>query len=310
MTERKEPSYRRLDTEFISRGECCAAWLYLPEGVIRPPVVVMAHGLGGDRRFRLDAFARRFAERGLACFVFDYRGFWESAGEPRNLISPRRHLEDWQAALDHVKSLDSIDPGKIGLWGTSFSGGHVLVTAARRGDVRAIVMQVPFVDGLSSGLNYPLSYILRAFLHGLGDLLAMVFTLGKARHRVLYAGGPEEFALLNKPDCLPGIKNLIPEELDWEELNYRCPASIFITLPLYRPVRYAAGVSCPALVIYSESDSLIPAEGVRKTAGRMRDARLEPLPPGVGHFDPYHGEEFERMSGREADFLCRVLQGP
>jgi len=138
---------KRIDADFVSKGLKCAAWLYLPEGAARPPVVVMAHGFAAERSFGLPAFAERFAEKGLAVLLFDYRNFGDSEGEPRNLVSPKRHLEDWRAAIAHARSLEAVDGTRLGLWGTSFSGGHVLVSAARDKGVRAVVAQVPFVDG-------------------------------------------------------------------------------------------------------------------------------------------------------------------
>ena len=84
---------------FASGGERCAADLYLPQGVDKPPIVVMGHGLGGLKNFRIPAFAERFVDRGLAVLAFDYRHWGGSAGEPRQLLSPRKQLEDWHAAL-------------------------------------------------------------------------------------------------------------------------------------------------------------------------------------------------------------------
>jgi alpha/beta superfamily hydrolase len=93
----------------------------------------MAHGFGAERAFGLEPFAERFAEFGVATFLFDYRCFGDSEGEPRNWISPRRHLQDWEAALAHVKGLPNIDP--TGSLGDLFSGGHVIVTVARHPEV-------------------------------------------------------------------------------------------------------------------------------------------------------------------------------
>ena len=67
--------FTRTDVDFVSSGTRCAAWLYRPHGVARPPVVVMAHGFGAERTFGLPAFAGRFAAAGLAVLLFDYRGF-------------------------------------------------------------------------------------------------------------------------------------------------------------------------------------------------------------------------------------------
>ncbi|MFB6143284.1 MAG: alpha/beta hydrolase [Halorientalis sp.] len=105
--------------DFESEGTRCAGWLYEPQGVEDPPVVVMAHGFGGEREARLPAFAERFAAAGLAAFVFDYRGFGDSDGDPPHVVSGPRRVTDYEAALAHVRSLDGVDSDRVGLWGTS-----------------------------------------------------------------------------------------------------------------------------------------------------------------------------------------------
>src|SRR3954453_11513502 len=121
---------RREDIEFHSGGNTCAAWLYRPEGDEPHPIVVLAHGFGGVREARLWAYAERFADAGIAALVFDYRGFGGSSGEPRQLLSIPRQLDDWRAALSFARGLDGIDPGRVAAWGTSFSGGPGLGSPA------------------------------------------------------------------------------------------------------------------------------------------------------------------------------------
>ena len=133
----------RRDVEFSSNGVRCAAWLY--EG--GPACVVMAHGFGGVRVARLDAYAERFAAAGYSVLVFDYRNFGDSGGEPRQLLSVAMQLDDWRAAVAYARSLDGVDPDRIALWGTSFSGGHVMVIAAEDARIAAAISQNPFVDG-------------------------------------------------------------------------------------------------------------------------------------------------------------------
>jgi pimeloyl-ACP methyl ester carboxylesterase len=295
--------FTRSDVTFTSEGKKCVAWLYLPDGVAKPPVVVMAHGFGAERVLRLDAYAEKFVRRGMACFVFEYRGFGASEGEPRNHISPSKHLEDWQAAISRVRRMEEVDAGRMGLWGTSFSGGHVIVTAAKTNGIAAIVAQVPFVDGVSSGFYGPVSFQIKAFFHGLGDVFTAVFTLGKKRHTVPIVANPQDFGMLNTPDSMPGFYKLAPAGY---KPDNRCPAIIALTLPLYRPISYAKKVRCPAFIICSEKDSLIPPKAVKKTASLIKNATLVSLP--VGHFDIYTGELFEKYAGMEADFLSKHLK--
>lgn len=284
---------------FFSHGLKLSAWLFLPDAP-RPPVVVMAHGFGADKRLGLRPFAERFAAEGLAVLVFDYRSFGGSEGEPRNLISPRRHGEDWLAAIDFAAGLDGVDGSRMGLWGTSFSGGHVLVAAANRPAVRAVVSQVPFVDGLGVALAYPPLFSLKAIGHGIIDALG---SLVGRRHYVPIVGTPDEFALLNKPDCMPGYLSLAPEGI---ELDNRTPAAISLVLSSYRPTARAAEIKCPILMIAAENDSLIPLKDVEKCAAKITRVKKVSLP--VGHFEVYTGDWFEKVSAMEAEFLAENLR--
>ena len=196
------------ELSFISRGTRCAAFLYRPRGKKNPPLVVMAHGFGAEMAFGLHPFAERFTREGLAVFMFDYRGFGQSGGTPRNLVSPRRHVQDWQAALDFACTIPGVDPGRVALWGSSFSGGHVLVTASRNPSVRAVVCQVPFVDGLAVALDTKAWKLLRGTAAAARDLFRML-TL-REPYYVRMAGRPEELALMNSPDSLDGYTALVP----------------------------------------------------------------------------------------------------
>ena len=103
---------------FTSEGTRCAASLYRPdesETEGDPPVVVMANGFGLPRRFGLPAFAERFAERGLAVLLFDYRSLGDSDGEPPNVALPVEQVDDWRAADDFARTLDDIDGGRVGV---------------------------------------------------------------------------------------------------------------------------------------------------------------------------------------------------
>lgn len=142
----------REDLTFQSSGVTCAAWLYRPAGSeAAPPLVIMGHGLGGTRHMRLDAYARRFADAGIAALVFDYRGFGDSEGTPRQIVNVRAQLDDWHAALAFARTeLEGVDRSRIAIWGTSFGGGHVLAISGEDHDLAAVVSQCPFTDGVAS----------------------------------------------------------------------------------------------------------------------------------------------------------------
>jgi len=286
---------KRVESNFVSEGLKCSGWLYLPEGVKKPPVVVMAHGFAAEKSFGLAAFAERFCGEGFAVFLFDYRNFGDSEGEPRNLVSVKRQLEDWRNALNHVRKLKEVNGEKVALWGTSFSGGHVLVTAARDQRVSAVVAQVPFVDGLATTYFLGFKFVLRALAHGLADALA---SLVGGVHYVPVVSSPEEFAVMNTPGSKEGYLSLVPEGSTWKNM---CPARILLSIPFYRPVRYASKIKCPVLIIYAEGDTLIPPKAVSKATGKIRDAKVIRLD--AGHFDVYVEPLFDKVVEMELDFL-------
>src|ERR1044071_2272600 len=119
------------DVRIPSAGEQLAAYLYRPDaadGAV--PCVVMAHGFSAPRDDGLPAYAEAFRDAGFAVVVFDYRHFGASTGEPRQLLDIGRQHEDYCAVVSWARQLHGIDPDRIVLWGSSFSGGHVLAVAA------------------------------------------------------------------------------------------------------------------------------------------------------------------------------------
>jgi pimeloyl-ACP methyl ester carboxylesterase len=294
-------SFTKEKSDFKSRGARCSGWLYRPEGKSRPAIVVMAHGFGAEAAFALPAFAERFASQGLAVYLFDYRTFGASEGEPRYLINPWRQIEDWKAALAHVRSLPDINADKLAVFGSSYSGGHVIRLAAQDPNIKAMVAQVPFVDGITSTIRTGIIHAAQGLLAGSRDLVRML-TLRKPYY-VPIAGSPETFAVLNAPECEEGYFALIPEGSDWKN---ETPARAMIQLFLYRPTAKASKVMCPALIIPGRRDSLISPKAVEKAASRMREASLVKID--AGHFDVYSGALFEKVVGIEADFLVSRLQ--
>src|SRR3954447_9811523 len=120
----------REDVTFPSAGERCAAYLYRPEGAAGDvPCVVMAHGFSATRDDGLPAYAEAFAAAGIAALVFDYRHFGASTGTPRQLLDVGKQHEDYRAAIAYARAMGGIDPQRIALWGSSFSGGHVIAIA-------------------------------------------------------------------------------------------------------------------------------------------------------------------------------------
>ena len=288
-----EPVEFRVDSDVL-RGD-----LYRPEGETRPPVVVMGHGFGAERRFRLPAFAERLCSAGLAILLFDYRGFGDSEGTPRGLVDPERHLADFAAAVCRARELEQVDGSRLALWGTSFGGGHVLVTAARLPGIAAVVAQVPHVDGLVSALRYPPHLLPGATWWALRDLAGAA--LGREPVRVPIVGRAG-VRCLAAPDCYDGYRRLIPPGVVWQEA---VPARILLAILAYRPIYIVRRIQAPVLIIAAEQDSLIPFAATRRTAARIARCQFEALP--IGHFDLYEGSWFEKSIALQVAFLQRHL---
>jgi uncharacterized protein len=137
----------RIDVEFASEGATVRGWLYVPNGSGPHPAVVLAGGWCYVRELVMPYYAQAFAERGIAALVFDYRNLGVSDGEPRQHLDPWMQIRDYQNAVSFLTTRDEVDASRIGAWGISYSGGHVIVLAATDPRVRAVVSQIPVVDG-------------------------------------------------------------------------------------------------------------------------------------------------------------------
>ncbi len=288
----------RADVTFTSGTERCAAWLYRPEQA--SACVVLAHGWTGVREQRLDAFAERFAAAGFAALVFDYRHFGSSEGQPRSLLDINRQRADWRAAVAYARGLERIDPERIALWGSSFSGGHVIETAARDQRVAAVVAQVPFIDGFANLLRLGRRHALGLTIAGLRDQLGAI--AGRPPHMLASVGPPGSGAVMDTPDAEPGFLALNPSGLQWPN---EAAARVALRVGSYRPIRRVADVSCPILFAIADQDAITPPDLAIRAARLARDSELRHYPG--GHFDPYVGELFEQVVSDQREFLLRRL---
>ena len=152
-----------------SDGTRMAGDLWLPAGFGEghdKPAILLTHGWGGTRDHLNNTYAPKFAEAGFVVLTFDYRGWADSHSrlviigeqpEPdvngevtvraraiREVVDPKDQLRDITSALDYLSGEPGIDPDRIGIWGTSYSGGHVIHVGARDDRVAAIVSQVGY----------------------------------------------------------------------------------------------------------------------------------------------------------------------
>jgi pimeloyl-ACP methyl ester carboxylesterase len=265
------------------------------------PCVVLAHGFGGTVDSGLLAYAERFAAAGIDALAFDYRYFGASDGEPRQLLSIPAQLADYAAAIAFARSLDGVDPARIVVWGTSYSGGHAVSVAVRDGRVAAVIAQTPAMDGAASMLNVaryagPLQLV-RLSVRGLRDLAASA--RGRPPVMIALVGAPGSVAAMTTPDAGPGYRAIAGPM--WRN---EAAARIALSAAAYRPGLLADRLPCPILVQIADRDAVAPTKASKDAAWRAT-GRAEVRTYPIGHFDIYTGEPFERAIADQVHFLGR-----
>lgn len=295
------------ETSFDSHGTRCAAW-HLPArsdtltGARGRPCVVLGHGFGATRDAGLLPFAERFAQAGADVLVFDYRGYGTSAGTLRQNVAHRKHRQDYHCAIAHARALAGVDPERIVLWGSSYSGGHVVPVAAEDGRIAAVISQGAAMDGLVALLEIAryagVGQLLKLTAHGLFDAVGAL--LGRPPHLIPVVGPPGTLAAITAEGAESGYRPIMGPTFR----NEMCARGALI-IPLNRPVTAAAKVRCPMLLVLAEDDNICPPKSVRQVAIKAPHAELLALPS--GHFDIYTGAMFARSVAAQVDFLTRTL---
>jgi len=304
MAEKQDakPPRSRKDVTFQVKGISLSAWLFLPENLSAPvPCIVMGHGFGGTKDMLLENYAIRYQEAGFAVLAFDYRHFGESGGKPRQLMLIRYQLEDYSAAVEYARSLKEIDPARVAVWGTSASGGYVILVAAKDNDIACVVAQCPGLDHRASEEMFKkelgIRHMLRLVVHGQRDMMRS--RLGLSPHKIPIVGKPGTMAFLPLKDAYEGYSKGVSENF----VNEIC-ARVVLRSHGYRPDKQIQNIRCPVLVQICDHDSLAPISA--ETEKELRKyAEVKRYP--IGHFDIYVGDDFERAVCDQLDFFNRHL---
>lgn len=295
----------RTDVEFDAEGVTLRGWLFRPdESAGAVPMVVMAHGFSAVKEMYLDAYAERFAAAGLSVLVFDNRGFGASDGEPRQEIDPWAQVRDYRHAITYATQLPDVRRDGIGIWGSSYSGGHVIVVGAIDRRVRAVVAQVPLVSGWRNVLR-----LVRA------DLVGQFRAMFDADREARYSGKEPEMVPVVNDDPLGPAALPTPDSFEWftETGRTRAPAwrnevtlrSVEM-LTEYEPGIYIDRLSpTPLLMVVGARDHLTVADEAFAAYNRALEPKQLVVLPG-GHFDAYT-TDFETASAAAADWFIRQL---
>jgi fermentation-respiration switch protein FrsA (DUF1100 family) len=296
----------RKDIDFKTEdGVTLRGWLYLPDRAAGPvPTIVMAHGFSAVKEMYLDRFAEVFAAGGLAALVFDNRNFGASDGDPRQHIDPWQQVHDYRDAITFAETLPDVDRTRIGVWGSSYSGGHVLVIGAIDRRVKCVVSQVPLISGHRNARR-----LIRS------DFIAPLQAQFADDRRARYAGkAPAMIPVVAQDPTAPCVL-ATPDSWQWftETGKTRAPAwRNEVTLRSvemfteYEPGVYIEWVSpTPLMMVVAAGDHLTVSDEALAAYARALEPKKLTLLAG-GHFDAYV-KDFDPSSAAARDWFVQQL---
>lgn len=294
---------KRHDVAFdADDGITLRGWLFLPDGPGPHPAVTMAHGYAGVREHGLEPYARAFADNGFVVLLHDHRNFGASDGGPRHDIDPWRQVADWRRAISYLESLPEVDPRRIGLWGTSYAGGHALVLGATDRRLRSVVAQVPTISGYEQGLRRVAPGAVAALEEAFADDERAQFHGEAPRYQAVVSADPTEPASYRAQDAIDFYLQPLPDGV-WEN---RATVRSNRAARMYEPGNWISRISpTPLLLVVALDDTVTVTDLALSAYERALQPKKLVTVPG-GHFDPYLSQ-FEKSSSAALDWFREHL---
>lgn len=299
----------RKDIEFKTEdGTTLRGWHYTPDRAKGPfATIVMCHGFSAVKEIYLDKYAEVFADAGLAALVYDHRNFGDSDGALRGDIDPWQQISDFRDAITFAETLPETDASRIGVWGSSYAGGHVLVVSALDRRIKAAVSQVPLISGPKN-----MRRIMRA------DTIKDFHAACADDRRRRYRGEPP--AMIKVVAEEPGEVAALPtqDSIDFMLATQKLRAPKWVNLITlrsvekfteYDPGAYISHISpTPLLMVVAPEDHLAVGDLALEAYERALHPKKLVTVPG-GHFEAYV-EAFSISSGAAAGwFKLHLLEG-
>jgi dienelactone hydrolase len=284
-------------------GTILRAYLHSP-GPGAYPGIVMCPGFGGVKA-HIDLYAALFAQAGFAVLNYDQRGFGTSEGEPRQELNVFKQLTDFRDAITFAESRPEFDAEQgFGVWGSSFSGGLAIVTAANDPRVRCLVAQIPNVSGHRNAL--------RLFTDEQRQEIRRRAAIDRAAR---LRGEPPMMAPMfsDDPDELCAFPGPVPE--DYREAietgiwNNMTTIRSFENFMEFEPAGWLQYVTPkPLLMIIAEHDVCTYTQVQREVYESAPEPKKLLTYPG-GHFDAYT-TFFEQTAPPARDWFVKHLRVP
>lgn len=279
------------DVTFYSDGTACWGRVFFPKGFDtsgKTPAVVVAHGWTGTSDSLLK-YGNAFAGAGFVTMVIDYRGWGNSDGFvsmqdrvktkddtrfteattkvkiTRTRLLPMEQVEDIRNAISFIQGEPGVDPDRIGLWGSSYAGGHVLTVSSIDPRVRCVVSQVSGINGNGQPE---------------GPLPMTEAETKDAIERARTGQGAEFRTGFSTPRMV---------DLETARLSKE-----------YRPFHYVKNIpeSIAVLFLLAGNEELIDNDKAGKAAYEIIKGPKKLVEyPGIGHFDIYIEDNFPKASG-------------
>jgi fermentation-respiration switch protein FrsA (DUF1100 family) len=261
--------FRTERVAFDSGGDRLAGVLHLPEGV-RPGKLdgVVVTGSWTTVKEQMPAeYARRLAAAGFAALVFDFRGFGESGGAPREYEDPARKAADLRAAARFLRGRAEVDARRVSLFAICASTGYAALASASDPDLHRLVLVAPWLHDAE---------LVRQVYGGDDGVRARLAAADAAERRARESGQVDAVPAASSTDASAAMywpalfldyylnprRGAIPQ---WR--NRFAVASWRPWLTFDAP-SLASGVRAPTLVVHSEA-AAIPA-GARRFEERLR----------------------------------------
>lgn len=296
----------RQNIEFPAEGGVTLrGWLFEPAGPGPRPGITMAHGFAGVKEHGLERFARLFADAGFVVLVHDHRGFGASDGATRYDVDPWVQIADWRRAISFLETRPAVDPDRIGVWGTSYAGGHAIVLGATDRRLRAVVAQVPTISGYQQGLR-------RVPPEQVAGLEARFAADERAQFRgeppavqAVVGDDPTVAAAYRSADAIAFYTQPVPDGVWDNVMTVRSSRAA----RMYEPGTWIDRVSpTPLLMIVGLQDTVTMAD----LALAAYERALEPkklVTVNGGHFEPYLNR-FDQAAGAALDWFAQHLAQP